>query len=38
MRFLGGAGPGHKTDGNLSLVRKGLQQADDVARERDACS
>ena len=38
MSLLGGAGSADKTDGNLALLGKGLQQAYDVARERDACS
>jgi hypothetical protein len=38
MSFLDGAGSAQNTDGNLSLLGKGLQQAYDVPRERDACS
>ena len=35
---FGGAGSAHDTQGELSLLGKGLQQAHDVARERYAGS
>src|SRR5882757_6983504 len=38
MSFLGGARSADEADGNLSLLGKGLQQAYDVARERNAGS
>src|SRR5829696_7252214 len=38
MSFLVGAGSAHNTNGKLSLLGKGLQQAHDVACERYANS